>query len=284
MRKLLPVLTLALSSILAASPELDQALKLYQATDYKAAVQVLEKSQVKDAPTWELLGRAHYMAGDFKKATECLEKAVIASPSNSEYQHWLGRAYGRRAETSSWLNALPLARKTRDSFERAVALNPSNVEAINDLFEFYLEAPGFLGGGLEKASALAEKIKNLDEVEYHYTSAKLAEKRKQFGTAEDHLRRASELAPKQVGRILDLASFLAKQGKVQESDAALARAIKIAPNSPKVVFEQARILVEGKRNLPEARKLLKQYLSSRLSPDDPPRAEAEKLLRQAQGS
>jgi tetratricopeptide (TPR) repeat protein len=165
-----------------------------------------------------------------------------------------------------------------------VALNPSNIEALNDLFEFYLEAPGFLGGGLDKSAALAEKIRNVDEVEYHYASARLAEKRKQFGSAEEHLRIASELAPRQVGRILDLARFLSKQGKIPESEAALARAAKIAPNSPKVVFEQARIFVEGKRNLPEARKLLKQYLSSHLSPDDPPRAEAEKLLRQTQGS
>ena len=32
------------------------------------------------------------------------------------------------------------------------------------------------------------------------------------------------------------------------------------------------------------RKLLKKYLSANLTPDDPPRYEAEKLLRQASGS
>lgn len=59
----------------------------------------------------------------------------------------------------------------RKAFERAVQLNPSNVEALNDLFEYYLEAPGFLGGGLDKASDAANRIGKLDPVEQHTTSA-----------------------------------------------------------------------------------------------------------------
>ena len=50
---------------------------------------------------YELMGRNYYMQADYKKATEVLEKAVAADPGNSEYALWLGRAFGRRAETSS---------------------------------------------------------------------------------------------------------------------------------------------------------------------------------------
>ena len=35
-------------------------------------------------------------------------------------------------------------------FERAVALDPANREAVGDLFDYYLGAPGFLGGGANK--------------------------------------------------------------------------------------------------------------------------------------
>ena len=31
-------------------------------------------------------------------------------------------------------------------------LDPKNQEAVNDLFDYYLEAPGFLGGGLNNQS------------------------------------------------------------------------------------------------------------------------------------
>ena len=42
--------------------------------------------------------------------------------------------------------------------------------------------------------------------------------------------------------------------------------------------------IKNGRNLEVAKDLLKQYMSMKLSPDDPSRAEAAKLLKQAQGS
>jgi cytochrome c-type biogenesis protein CcmH/NrfG len=267
---------------LAASGDLDRARVLYERTDYPQALQLLSQMEPKDASVWALMGRSHYMAGELKEATECFEKAV-ALDGNSEYYHWLGRAWGRRAETSSWFTAMQWARKTRGAFEKAVALDPRNIEAINDLLEFYLQAPGFLGGGIDKADALTGKIKAVDEVEYYWASAKIAEKRKEFGKAEEQLRMASEMAPKQVGRVLDLAKFFAKQGKFIESDAAFQRARRLAPNSPKVMFEQARTLIETKRNYAEARRLLEKYLQAELTPEDPSREEALRLLRQVRG-
>jgi uncharacterized protein HemY len=51
------------------------------------------------------------MQGEYKKATEILEKAVAADPGNSEYELWLGRAFGRRAETASPFTAPPMPTK-----------------------------------------------------------------------------------------------------------------------------------------------------------------------------
>jgi Flp pilus assembly protein TadD len=269
---------------LGAPNGMDRARDYYQRTDYPAALQALNSIEPKSAQVWELTGRCHFMAGDYKDATAAFEKAVRLDPNNSNYHHWLGRSWGRRAETSAWVTAIQYARKTRDSFERAVALNPRNIEATNDLFEYYLEAPGFLGGGMDKASALLPAIRTADEVEYYYAAAKIAEKRKQFGTAEEQLRHASELAPKQVGRVVDLAKFLAKQGKYLESDDAFQRAQKLDPNNPKVLFERAKTLIETNRNPTEARRLLEKYLQSSLTPDDPSRDEARKLLRNVRGS
>jgi tetratricopeptide (TPR) repeat protein len=196
---------------------------------------------------------------------------------------WLGRAWGRRAETSSPFTAPGYAIKARQNFEKALGLNPKNLEAINDLFEYDLQAPGFLGGGVDKAAALAKRIAALDPVEHYWAEAQIAEKRKEYQRAEQLLRRAAELAPREVGRVIDLAKFLARQGKVHESDAAFQRAAKIAPDSPKLMFERAATYVESRRNLEAARELLKRYLSSPLTPDDPSREDAEKLLRQVSG-
>jgi tetratricopeptide (TPR) repeat protein len=265
---------------MAAGNDYDRAKDLYQRTDYTGALKILMSIEAKDAKTWSLIGQSYFMEAEYKKATEAFDKAVIASPNNSEYIHWLGRTYGRRAETSSPLLALNHASKTRQLFERAVMLDPHNGEALNDLFDYYLNAPGFLGGGSSKAEQLVAKIEKLDAAEGQFARAQLAEHQKDYARAEQYFRRAIEMAPRQVGRILDLAKFLAMRGRQTEADAAFEQAMRIAPEDPRVLFSRAEVLIKANRNLDEAKKLLKQYLQRTLSPDDPPREKAQQLLKQ----
>lgn len=268
----------------ASGPDLEGARKLYNLTEFQQSLAVLHAVEVKDAAVYELIGRNYYGQGEFKKATEALEKAVALEPGNSEYYLWLGRAFGRRAETSSMITAPGYANRARQAFEKAAQLNPVNLEAQSDLFEYYLEAPGFLGGGYDKASATAGQIAHLNPAEGYWAQAKLAEKRKEYSSAEAHFRQAVEIAPQQVGRLVDLARLFTKQGRYQEADLSLAKADQIAPHSPKLMYAKAELYIKSKRNLGVARELLKQYLSCALTPEDPPRADAEKLLRQVQGS
>ena len=284
MRKGIVIFVTLASAALAASPQVEKARQLYHLTEFEQSLAVLQAIPEKTPEVLELTGCNLYMQGDYKKATEILEKALNADPGNSMYALWLGRAYGRRAETSTFFTAPASASKARQYFEKAVELNPRNLEAMSDLFEYYMEAPGFLGGGLDKAQALAAKIAVVEPAEGHWVLAKLAEKKKEFGTAEDHLRRASEAAPMQVGRLLDLAKFFTKQGRIQEADQNLAKAEKIAPDSPRVWYAKADLYIQSNRNLGAAKELLKRYLNATLTPDDPPRSEAQRLLRQAQGS
>ena len=261
----------------ASDPVIDRAKTLYDQTFYEESLKVLA-SQPASGPVLSLRGRNFFMKNNFKHASELFEQAVAQVPSSSEYHLWLGRAYGRRAETSSVLTAPGQASKARQNFERAVQLDPKNVEALADLFEYYLQAPGFLGGGHDRAAALIEKIAANDPAERHFAEARLAEEKKDWNQAEAQLRRAAELAPNQVGRLIDLAKFFAKRGQHQESEAAFARAAKINPESPKLLIERAEAYVEHGKNLPEARRLLELYLKAKLTPEDRPREEARKLL------
>jgi tetratricopeptide (TPR) repeat protein len=281
LRNALILAVLAWTALMAQEDGLVKARQLYDKTRYEEALALLAGLPVENGKVYALMGQCYYMLGDYKRASESLERAVRLEPGNSDYYMWLGRAYGRRAETSSFITAPGLASKARQSFEKAFQLNPRNLEAVGDLFEYYLEAPSFMGGGLDKARDLAEKTRDLDPAEYHYRLARIAEKRKQDKNAEEQLRRAMDLAPRQVGRVLDLARFLAKRGKHQESEALFEQAEKLEPESPKVMFERAKAYVESRRNLDKARELLVRYLNSPLTPEDPPRQEAERLLRQA---
>jgi Flp pilus assembly protein TadD len=276
--------SLLLFAVAAASQDVvRRAGAFYQRTEYQDSLHVLAEDPTPGAEAYLLSGKNYFMLGDYKRAIEFFEKAVALSPNNSEYELWLGRAWGRRAETSGWLVAGMHASKVRQYFERAVALDPHNHEAKNDLFSFYLDAPGFLGGGIEKAEAIAKSIAKERPPESEFEEAQIAERRKDYPAAEAHLRRAMELAPSEPGRIVDLARYVAKRGRLAESDALFEQARKLAPNKPNVAFAQARVDIENQRNLEQARGLLQGYLHASLTPDDPPRQEAEKLLRRAGG-
>ncbi|MFN7920105.1 MAG: hypothetical protein U0Q16_08415 [Bryobacteraceae bacterium] len=264
-----------------AQPDLARARAAYQRTEYQTALRLLGADSAYDALL--LAGKATFQLGEYKRSQELLDRARQAQ-SRSEAYHWLGKAIGRRAETANFLVAPKLASECRKAFEKAVEIDPRNLEAWNDLYEYYLEAPGFLGGGPEKAEAALAKIAALDAVEGEFARAKAAEKKKDFATAERCLRKATEMAPTQQGRLFDLARFLAKRGRAQESDAVLAKAAAIAPDNPVLDYTRAETLIEGKRNPAEARKLLERYIAStKLTPDDPSREEARKLLRRAGG-
>src|ERR1700679_1114872 len=283
MVKSLPILAALASIAWASGPDLDMARKLYNLTDFDRSLQTLQSIPQKDAAVYELMGRDYYMLAEYKKATEVLEKAVAANPGSSEFALWLGRAYGRRAETSNPLSAPGQASKARQLFERAVQLDPRNLDALADLFDYYLEAPGFLGGGVDKAQATAAQIAGISHAEGFAAQAKLAEHHKQFSNAEEQLHRAIEAAPLQIGKLIELAKLLAKQGRFQESDQTVARAEKIAPNTPRLLYATPDLYIYSGRHLDVARSLLERYLACQLTPDDPPRSDAEKLLRKARG-
>lgn len=283
MGRILPVLAI-LFGLTVTGQDRNSAQNLYDRTDYAGALAVLRGIPHSDAATLGLMGRSEFMLGEFGKATGYFEKAAALAPASSEYMLWLGRAWGRRAESASPLFAPIHASKARHYFEQAVALDPGNRDALSDLFDYYLEAPGFLGGGYDKAEAVARSIGSSDPAEYHYELAQIATRRKEFRQAEEHLRRAIELAPHQVGHLVDLAKFLARQGRIDECDAALQQAERIAPGSPRLLYERASIYVEHHRHLDQARELLRKYLHSNLTPDDPPREAAERLLKQAGGA
>jgi tetratricopeptide (TPR) repeat protein len=256
-----------------------RAHELYQRTDYAGSLKELLATSDRDAAVELLMGQNYFGLGEYKQATESLEKAVALAPNEAECFLWLGRAYGRRAETSNPFSAPGFASRARQMFERAVALDPSNREAVGDLLDYYLGAPGFLGGGENKAEALASKVAQHDPAEGHYYQAQLDDHRKQYDSAEKHLRAALELAPRQVARIIPLARYLAAHGRAKESDALFDQAERIAPEDPRVMYERASAYVKSGRNLDEARKLLQRYLKSPITPSDPPKSDAQSLLR-----
>ena len=278
-RRIIIALFAAVSASQGASVEWVRAHDLYQRTEYNQSLVQLLPLNPKDAATLQLMGQNYFMLGEYKKATDALEKAAALAPDDAQCLLWLGRAYGRRAETSNPFSAPGYATKARQMFEKAVALDPSNKEAFGDLFDFYLDAPGFLGGGHNKAEALAARVSQTDPAEGLYLQAQIDDRRNQYDAAEQKLRKALEIAPTQSGRFLELAKFLAKRGRFAESEAMFEEAARLSPDNPHQMFDRASLYIKQRRNLTEARALLERYLRLPLTPNDPPRDRAELLLK-----
>jgi tetratricopeptide (TPR) repeat protein len=276
-------LVLVIAAVAAAAniPNLDRARELYQRTDYQASLNLLLPS-TSEPGALQLMGQDYYMLGEFKKATDAFDHAMAKGSPTEELYLWAGRAYGRRAETSGPFTAAGLANKAHKFFEAAVGLNISDREATGDLLDYYIGAPGFMGGGIDRARNLAQRVLAVDPAEGQHMLAVIAEHDKQYGAEEQHLRRAIELAPHQAMRLMELARFFAKRGRIKESDEEFAQASRIAPQDHRILFYRAETYVEGKRDLGEARSLLETYLRAQLTPEDPPRQKAEDLLKKAQ--
>lgn len=271
------------STLAVRAGDLSTAEELYKRTNFEGSLALLDRHS-SDAATIFLVGRDYFMLADFKKATDYLQKASIAQPDNSEYMDWLGRAYGKRAELSNPLLAPALASKARQAFERAVELDGTSRDALSDLFEFYLDAPGFLGGGYDKATAVAKRMAVVDPPEAFFAQAQLEQKHQHYAAAEEHLRQAVAAAPHQIGHLIALAKFLANQGRTSESDAVFAQAEKVNPNAPRLWFARAGVLIHQQRNIEEAKSLLQKYVHAPLTPTDPSREEAMRLLKEVGGA
>ncbi len=231
-----------------------------------------------DAQAYYLMGRAYYSVKDFDRAIADLERATAIKPESSLYELWLGRAYGDKASDVSFLSAMGWAKKARAAFERAVELDPGNTDARSDLTEFYMEAPGFLGGGTDKADQQIQKIAATDPARALNFRARMAEKDKNYAEAEQEFRKAIAASGNDPSYWLDLASFYRRRSRWDDMQKAIQTAVDSERGKPYTWFEGAEILQRTGRNLRQAADLLRKYLSSDKKDEEAPAFRAHYLL------
>jgi tetratricopeptide (TPR) repeat protein len=231
-----------------------------------------------DAEAYHLLSRAHFHLKKWDQAITYGEKAIRLNPNVSGYYLWLARAYGEKAEASNFITAAGLVKKIRLNFEKAVALDGNDIDARTDLAEFYVEAPVFMGGGIDKAAAQAQAIAQHDPARAHWVNAKIAEKKNDPGTAEREYQAAIKADP-DADYWLNLASFYRRTGRFNDMDAAFTRAMAANHRKTNALFDAATLLYEAQRNLPTAANLVRTYLT--LAPtEDAPAFQAHYVLGQ----
>lgn len=223
-----------------------------------------------DAQALELRCRVQIQEQHWNRAISSCQQAVRLNPSASNAHLWLGRAYGGRAATTNRLAALSLAVKLRNELETAIQLDPHNVAAFSALGEFDVEAPSFLGGGLDRAHALAARLEPIAPANAHALLAKIAESQQNYALSENEWKKAVQMSPQPAQAWMELASFYRRRGRYNDMiQAAEEGAASDHDHSAALVYG-AQILIRAQRNFPEAEQWLRLYLASSAQSEDTP--------------
>jgi tetratricopeptide (TPR) repeat protein len=222
-----------------------------------------------DSRAHQLLCRVYYAQDMADPAVRECEQAAQLDPSNSDHQMWLGRAYGLKASQANMLSAFALAKKVHVAFERAIQLNPANVTAMSDLGHFYVDAPAIVGGGVDKAQALAAKLLARSPAKGHQLLAMIARKNKDMATAEAEFK-AAVAAGKTPEAWVDLGLFYQQQSQYDKAVAALRSSVEANKAKNASLVDAASIFTDMHRQLDVAERLLRDYLASPAKSEDAP--------------
>jgi len=245
---------------LAASPT-----ELLASGHVDEALPILEQ-QVRQSPNdaagYNLLCRAYFMMEEWDRGISNCERARNLDPQSSLYHLWLGRIYGEKADRVSFFSAAGLAKKVRTSFERAVELAPNGWEARADLGEFYLEAPGIVGGGKDKARQQANALMPIKPGKAYWLMGRIAEKNKDLAEAERQYRAGIAATHSGVRAWVELAIFFRHTDHLDDMEQALREAENAPVDDPLALMDGASLLVRTGRNPGLGIRLLRRYFST----------------------
>ena len=257
------LLCLSLKSALAsAATSPKELLAAGRVDEVIESLQTRISRQPDDADSHNLLCRAYFMLEEWDRGIAECERTTKLAPDVARYHLWLGRIYGEKADRASFLSAAGLAKKVRTEFERAVELDPHEWEARVVLAEFYLEAPGIVGGGKDKARAQAEALDKLRPAMAHYVRGRISEKEKDNAAAEREYRAAIDASGGGAHAWLNLALFFRHENRFAEMEQAL-RTMDTRPlDDPESLMDGGSVILRSGHDYALGIHLVEHYLDN----------------------
>ncbi len=246
----------------AVDPEqLAAARALFEARKLPDAQQAFAKLATADPQNAEVnfyLGELAWRRDDAEKTVAYFEQAVAGDPKMSRYQRRLGDAYGRTAQKAGAFSKFGWARKCLAAYQRAVELDPKDVDAHSSLFDYYRMAPGIAGGSNEKALAEAAAMKQLNPARGRIAFATFYLGEKKYDQALAQFDEVLKTSPDDYASLYQIGRLAALSGQfVDRGIASLRRCLElpVPPNAPGHAAAQWRLgnLLEKKGAKPAAR-------------------------------
>jgi tetratricopeptide (TPR) repeat protein len=196
----------------------------------------------------------------YAEAVPLLEKCVAAEQGNSKFHQWLGRALGLQAAENGITSSLLSIRRVKSELEKAIELDPLNLEARQDLAIMYRAVPGILGGSNAKASEQVAFIRRHDPALASQLDGDFLAAEKKYDAALAAYQESSRLHPRPMIQVR--LSLLYQQKKDwTQAFAALDRALELDANFPFALYQVGRAAALSGLQLDRGEKCLRTYIA-----------------------
>ncbi len=263
------------------SAAIDSVIVLFDARKYpeaKAIATRLFEADSKDATAAYWLGRIAYVERKLDNAASWFEKSADIEPKNAWTHHWMGVAYGRQAVGANKFRQAILARRTKAAFERAIALDPDLLESRQYLLQYYLIAPGIVGGSMEKARAQAAEITKRDPVRGHLARGAIYDREENAEGAEREYLAAIKAAPDSLEAYYGLALMYQRTKQYARAFDTYERVLVRRPTETRARYLIGRTAAISGERLDRAEQTLREYLRPRPDASQQGNASAHYLL------
>lgn len=263
------------------SPAIDSVIALFDARKYPEAKAIADRlvlANRNDAAAAFWLGRIYYVERKLDQSASWFEKAAKLDPKHAMTQHWLGVAYGRQAVGANKFRQAILAKRTKASFERAIALDPELLESRQFLVQYYLIAPGIVGGSMEKARAQAAEIAKRDPVRGHLARGAIFDREDNAAGAEREYLAAIQASPDSLEGYYGLGLMYQRTKQYGKAFDTYERVLVRRPAETRARYLIGRTAALSGERLERAETALREYLRPRPDASQQGNASAHYLL------
>jgi len=213
--------------------------------------------------------RAALTANEFEKAEKLYEQLIALEPKNARHHYLLGAAYGQHAQNAGMFAMASLARKTKNEFEKAVALDPSFVDARFALIDYYTMAPGFMGGSEEKAQEQATAIRKLDPEAGRRAQGRIYLRQKKNDLARKEYVEMVRENPKSAKAHYFLGNFLMNEKNWKGAEHELQMALDLDPTYMATYYRLGQLAARSESSYARGEEALRKYLTHSPSESEP---------------
>ena len=174
------------------------------------------------------LGRIAFDEKKYDDAVDYFEEAIEENESIGKYYTWYGNAIGTLTQSASKIRQGMLAPKVKNAYQKAVEIDPLDLDAQWGLVEYFSQAPGFMGGSWEDAIKAANDIGKIDKLEGHRARATVYQRQEEWALAEKEFIILSEL---DVRYLINLGLFYQNRGEYDKSSAAFEKDLLTNPDN-----------------------------------------------------